>query len=1662
MRSVMTSGDLPANAVMIDVADGVAALPSQGLLLEGQYAKAGPDLVITGADGQTVVVRGYFSSGEVTLTAPGGAELASGTVEALAGVPRLVAEAGDAQLAQAATPIGTVAKASGSVTVQRADGSVVTLEPGDPVYQGDVLMTGDGASVGVTFIDDTQFSLGSGGRMVLDEMVFDPASGDGEAGFSLISGTFSFVSGQIAKAGPEAMQVTTPVATIGIRGTSGSIGLGGDADLTVVLIPDPDGTVGEIQVTTFSGEIFSINVPLGAMRLTGGEAVNFSMSPDLFSSTFGQSLQSLPGYRELQDRLDSTPRNQDGQPTDTVPGAQDEQQGADTSDTGSDAGDEGRDPSSGPIRVVLDDKDILIVDRGFKPAVDKDGPQDEGQGPARDDGAAPQGAGEAAGGGSDTDDDPANTETAGTGSEEAGAGGSTVTVGGRVLDPYVKGATVWLDYDNDGVRDADEPTGVTGSDGVFSVSGGSDGVLRSIGGTDSLTGVTMGMLAAPAGSKVLTPLTTMMQDLLSSGAAATNGEAQAAIADSFDLSLGGLDLTAYDPVAAAENGSAVGMDVVAVGMIVNTVAMTVAATLEGAGASSAEALRAAYAAMADLLGSITKRSEAMSEAAITALIEQSGGEFSSIPGFDEKLSAAKESAAIAISNLANKMNSDAQSASGSGDFFTKIGQAALVGQQDAAADLKNWAASGGTGGDPADTYDSSNLDSLFDAAGSRLNSINGPVNGTDGADTLTGGAGIDELHGKGGDDTLLGEGGPDKLYGGLGNDTLIGGDGHDVLHGDAGDDYLVGGEGNDTLIGGEGADILSGEDGDDVLYYGDGLDYIDGGAGTDTLVIDTQGTVTPQKATNIEIIDLRAGGTTLVLSSSVVGVLQSAQGLAQDGLPLRVIGAETDSVTFSDGHLWSELETTTKYGGTYRVFSNGVSTVLVEAEVAVDGIIEPPTMTAAGETFGATEGIWMALQNRPDVAHDGAGDGQYTLTLTAAGSDVPGSIALMAVTRGLDLTVTGSGTSSLTVAGSLANITALLERDNGLMSRIENPDGPLGEPFGLLYKLTTPQDQVVSVKQTVPTMAATTANLIDGESSGLTWIAPKVLDHRNEPMTWELGGTGDLNGDGFDDMVMRWTYSDGVSYNRTMVAWGNADPGGGDAYTMISDFDRANGYNGEIVAIADLDGDGFDDIIYTDPASHGLKVMAGKADWGASEAAAADKTLDAFLDASTNDGDVHLVDMNGDGRMDVVFQASVDGVRQVRSLAQENDSLVQQFQGSLSSSETPFVAGDFNGDGFGDLLVEAGQSGGEFALYAGTSSGRVEGNASGRLSWSYSASGADYVVDYADFYNAADFNGDGFDDLIATSYYSEYGGGSSVWILDMASGETDIGRSQTVINLGVAADQVITGDFNGDGLADLVIGDEGGGVSMVFGSEDSLGRNVSLDDLVAEGKALRFSNSEITTDRAWNPPTLAAADINGDGYDDLVIQRYAGDGTQVFFGRDFQGKVSHQGTSGADTMTGGAGADVFVGGNGNDILSGGGGADILQGGAGDDAFEVPDLNFALLDGGAGQDTVTLTAGGSFTLPGQSSLKGIEKIVLGSANEDITLSIGSSIPGGILAIQGDAGDTVALEGEWFSVPTLVENPGYSVYTNLSGESLVVSGIGGEVPNVVGAQTGLPMG
>ena len=124
-------------------------------------------------------------------------------------------------------PIGKIVSATGSVMLEHVNAVVVqaalSAQPGqakvgEAIYLGDILTTGADSKVGITFADDTAFDLSSNARMVMTEFVYDPNSKANSTLLSLTKGTFTFVAGKIAKSGD--MKVDTPVATMGIRGTT--------------------------------------------------------------------------------------------------------------------------------------------------------------------------------------------------------------------------------------------------------------------------------------------------------------------------------------------------------------------------------------------------------------------------------------------------------------------------------------------------------------------------------------------------------------------------------------------------------------------------------------------------------------------------------------------------------------------------------------------------------------------------------------------------------------------------------------------------------------------------------------------------------------------------------------------------------------------------------------------------------------------------------------------------------------------------------------------------------------------------------------------------------------------------------------------------------------------------------------------------------------------------------------------------------------------------------------------------------------------------------------------------------------------------------------------------------------------------------------------------
>ncbi|CAA6606450.1 hypothetical protein MTBLM1_90119 [Rhodospirillaceae bacterium LM-1] len=273
-------------------------IPSSSMLTVGDYARIGLDLMITGPNGEQVLVQDYFlTDAPPDLVADDGARISGDLAESLAGsmAPGQFAQAGAGGVARQS--IGHVETISGPVNVVHADGSKGVLNKGDSVFQGDVLQTSKGAAVGLLFVDKTSLSLGSDGRMVLDQMVFDPSSGTGKSAFSLVQGTFSFVSGQIAKTAPDAMTVRTPVATIGIRGTLGSGGYSPEQGLTVAVLSEGGQGTGEVTISNAAGSQ-TINTANSAVLVTSffnPPPPAFSFTPQQFANSgFAQTLTALP------------------------------------------------------------------------------------------------------------------------------------------------------------------------------------------------------------------------------------------------------------------------------------------------------------------------------------------------------------------------------------------------------------------------------------------------------------------------------------------------------------------------------------------------------------------------------------------------------------------------------------------------------------------------------------------------------------------------------------------------------------------------------------------------------------------------------------------------------------------------------------------------------------------------------------------------------------------------------------------------------------------------------------------------------------------------------------------------------------------------------------------------------------------------------------------------------------------------------------------------------------------------------------------------------------------------------------------------------------------------------------------------------------------------
>jgi Ca2+-binding RTX toxin-like protein len=420
-----------------------------------------------------------------------------------------------------------------------------------------------------------------------------------------------------------------------------------------------------------------------------------------------------------------------------------------------------------------------------------------------------------------------------------------------------------------------------------------------------------------------------------------------------------------------------------------------------------------------------------------------------------------------------------------------------------------------------------------------------------------------------------------------------------------------------------------------------------------------------------------------------------------------------------------------------------------------------------------------------------------------------------------------------------------------------------------------------------------------------------------------VASAGDVNGDGYDDMIIGAMMGDpgGVSASgESYVVFGKAS--GFSANFDPATLDGTNGFRLDGVAIndysgrsvssaGDMNGDGFDDIV----------VGAFQNDAG----------------GDSNAGASYVVFGKGTAFSASVALSSLDGTTGFRL-----DGIdVNDKAGRVVAS-----AGDVNGDGFGDIIIGAtgadsytGESYVVFGKATGFASTLDLSTLNGTTGFLLTGAAAGGLGSYS-VASAGDVNGDGFDDVIVGAYGASAYAGESYVVFGKASG--------------------FAASFNFSSLN----GDNGFLVQGVTGSTNQSGRVASAGDVNNDG----FDDIIIGSNGA-NAFAGSSSVVFGHRADTAVVIAGTGVG------------LTHNGGLGGDVIDGKGGADILRGWESVDRLIGGAGADVIDGGAGNDyaSYETATVGVTVdLTDGTGASNVGDALGDTFI--------SIEKFILSSQDD----------------------------------------------------------------------------
>ena len=151
-------------------------------------------------------------------------------------------------------PIGDITEHTGTGVVTRQQEELVADVGGD-ILLYDLLNTGNGR-LAVEFLDKSNLKLTEHSRVLIDEVIYDPDPSKSKMVMKFAMGTARFTSGKIGIMNKANIDIQTPTATIGIRGTDFTTTIDELGRSLIVLLPDENGnSSGEIAVWNEGGEV---------------------------------------------------------------------------------------------------------------------------------------------------------------------------------------------------------------------------------------------------------------------------------------------------------------------------------------------------------------------------------------------------------------------------------------------------------------------------------------------------------------------------------------------------------------------------------------------------------------------------------------------------------------------------------------------------------------------------------------------------------------------------------------------------------------------------------------------------------------------------------------------------------------------------------------------------------------------------------------------------------------------------------------------------------------------------------------------------------------------------------------------------------------------------------------------------------------------------------------------------------------------------------------------------------------------------------------------------------------------------------------------------------------------------------------------------------------